>query len=152
MRRPTCLIRWVSNFPEYGKVFLSFDQGERYLERLLDDMRFQPAGPTVSYAAVAHLIPAAARITEGTDLLDPAVAAAEPVLASPSTTPNLLRLVRTGMALVAVVRGDIPAARESYTALMGKPYSAYYRPGMTFSLPSKKPIPMDQSAKRNRTP
>ena len=46
---------------------------------------------------------AAARMMGVTDRLDLAVAAAEPVLASPSATPNLLRPARTGIALVAVV-------------------------------------------------
>jgi tetratricopeptide (TPR) repeat protein len=58
-----------------------------------------------------------ARITGEFERLDIAQAAAETVLAVPSAIPFLSRNARTSLALLAVLRGDVAVAQESYTAL-----------------------------------
>ncbi|MFQ6028622.1 MAG: hypothetical protein ACE5Q6_14140 [Dehalococcoidia bacterium] len=51
------------------------------------------------------------------DRLDFAEAVAESILATPSATPMISDRARAGLALVAVLRGDIAAAEAQYTAL-----------------------------------
>ena len=95
------------------------DQGESYLERLLELMRLAPSRSrtTAVSAYVAILIPLVARIIGVMDRLDVAETAAEAVLSSPYTTPVISFYARTGLGLIAVQRGDAAAAGKQYAAL-----------------------------------
>ena len=94
-----------------------FDQGEVYMERLLEVMRLGTPGPTLEYIYPALVIPQVARITGITDRFEFAEAAAETVLSSPSVAPLMIVAGRYGLALMAVKRRDVAAATEQYTAL-----------------------------------
>jgi len=59
----------------------------------------------------------AARITGMTRQFDIAEAAADTALSSPSNVSFYAQLARTGLALMAVERGDVPLAEEQYDAL-----------------------------------
>ncbi len=63
------------------------------------------------------MIPAVARITGVASRFDAAEAAAETILSSVSITPLITSLARTGLALMAVQRGEVLEAQEQYTAL-----------------------------------
>ncbi len=91
---------------------------EAHLELLLETWRLSGT-QTFSYAATfpAVVIPVVARITGVANRLDTAQEAAEAVLSSPAMVPLQALTVRTGLALMAVQRGDIVAAEEQYAAL-----------------------------------
>ena len=93
-----------------------FRQGEAYLERLLEVLRLTEPGPTLEHGLVAAVIPVIARITGVADRSDVAEAAAETVLSAPSVTPLVAALARFGLALLAVQRGDIGAAKKQYAS------------------------------------
>ena len=95
----------------------AFDQGQAYLERLLEAMRLTAPGPTFEYAFPAFLIPVVAYTTDVEDRFEVAEAAAEAVLSSPSAVPLLTMYARAGLALIAVRRGDIESAGKQYAAL-----------------------------------
>ncbi len=94
-----------------------FHQGEVFLERLLDIMRSTPAGPTLEQAVAALAISNAGRISGATDRFDIAEQSAAGTLSSPFLTPLIEYVANVGLALMAVERGDVSAAREPYTAL-----------------------------------
>ncbi len=89
-------------------------QGEVFLERLLEVMR--RAGPDQFFASgmTSTAIPAIARITGVPDRLEIAEAAAEAVLSAQSVTPFFAMYAKTGLALLAVQKGDQSAAAEHY--------------------------------------
>ena len=92
-------------------------QGEAYMERLREAIRLTPPGPTLEITFSALLIPAIARTTGVADLLDIADGCAQTVLSSPSVTHGLGLLARAVLALTAVQREDIAAAKEQYATL-----------------------------------
>ena len=94
-----------------------FGQGDAYLERLVETMRLSPPGRTLDYSIVPLAIGVAARITGIARQFDIAEAAADTALSSPSTLSFFAQLASTGLALMAVDRGDVVAAREQYDAL-----------------------------------
>ncbi len=65
-----------------------FNQGEAYLERLLEAMRLTEPGPALVYGHAAIVIPLVARITGARNRFDVAHDAAVTVLSSPSGTPG----------------------------------------------------------------
>jgi len=93
------------------------EQGEMYLERLLDVMRLTAPGPTVPHTTIAFVVPIVARIAGTTDRFDLAQAAAETVLSSGNATPRYTSMARAGLALMAVQRADATAAAEQFAAL-----------------------------------
>jgi ATP/maltotriose-dependent transcriptional regulator MalT len=97
-----------------------FSQGAVYLHRLLEVIR-QYSGPTLAAVSVAQIIPLVVRITGSLDRLDIAQTVAEMVLSSPFAAPFLSLEAKTGLAMAAVVRNDVLAARQGYLAL--EPYS-----------------------------
>ncbi|MCZ6535037.1 MAG: LuxR C-terminal-related transcriptional regulator [Chloroflexi bacterium] len=99
---------------EMGEIALC----EAHLELLLETWRLSWT-QTFSYAATfpAVVIPVVARITGVANRLDTAQEAAEAVLSSPAMVPLQALTVRTGLALMAVQRGDIVAAEKQYAAL-----------------------------------
>ncbi len=104
----------------------AFDQGDAYLDRLVDVMRLTPPGPVTVYSVVPLAIGMAARIVGNANRLDTAVLAAQPVLSSPAVTPQYATNARIGLALLAVERCDVAAAEEQYAAL--KPWSSTMGP------------------------
>jgi tetratricopeptide (TPR) repeat protein len=94
-----------------------FPQGEVYMERLLGTLRLTPTSPGIESASVAMLIPWTARITGVMSRFHEAQAAADTVLSSPTASPMFVHSAWVGLALLAVVRGDVRAAQEQYSAL-----------------------------------
>ena len=88
-------------------------EGQVYLERLLEAMR--RAGPNQLQASsrASIGITAVARITGVPDRLEIAEAAAE------SVTPQIAMYAKAGLALLAVQKGDQPAAEEQYAYFLG---------------------------------
>jgi DNA-binding CsgD family transcriptional regulator len=95
----------------------NFDQGEDYLERLLKVVRLTDHAITAEYASPPMLIPLVTRITGVPARLDLARDMAREILASPAVTPLVAHVARVGLALLAVLEGDAPEAREQYAAL-----------------------------------
>lgn len=94
-----------------------FGQGEAYLERLLEAVRRTPAGPSNENASLAMVIPLVVRITGMDERLNVAESAAQAILSAKSTTLRFAMWARAGLALLAVQRGNVAAAREQYLAL-----------------------------------
>ena len=92
-------------------------QGHGYLERLVEALRLVQPGPKYDYASVALLISAVARIAHGGDQLHIAESSAATVLSADSATPLISRFARIGLSFVAVLRGDVEAAKEQYASL-----------------------------------
>ena len=95
----------------------NFEQGEAYLEQLLEAMRRAAPGPTTAYALPAMVIPMVARISGGGGHFDAADIAAETILSSDLATPLAIIWARSGLAMLAVERNDVTAAEEHYAAL-----------------------------------
>ena len=96
------------------------DQGETYLERLIEAMRLSPPGPALEYALVPISIASISRIKGPVDRYDVAESAAETVLSSPSINQHYAIVAKAGLALFAVEIGDMVTAAEQYAAL--QPY------------------------------
>ena len=94
-----------------------FEQGSVHLERLLEVMRLTSPSPNVTNMITSRVIPLIARITGLADRLEVAEAAAQTVLSSPSVMPAIAQAVVSGLALLAVVRGDAAAAQQQYDRL-----------------------------------
>jgi len=94
----------------------NFDDGEAYLHRLLQVMRLTAPGPAYEYAFPAMSIAMAARISGNLGWLDEAEKAANHVFSSPPVTPMVAAMTNTGLALIAVLRGDVAAAMQLYSA------------------------------------
>ena len=94
-----------------------FDQGEAFLERLLDIMRSGPLGPTLERASVAFAFSIIGRISGVTDRFDIAEESAAEVLSSPFLTPLVEYLASVALAMIAVERGDAPGARDPNAVL-----------------------------------
>ena len=94
----------------------NFDDGEAYLDRLLEVMRLTEPGPAYEYAFPAMAIPMAARISGDLRWLDEAEKAANHVFSSSSVTPMVAAMTNTGLALAALQRGDVAAAKQLYFA------------------------------------
>ena len=92
-------------------------QGQEYLDRLLEALRLVPPGPKYDYASVALNISVVARITHGGDQLHIVESSAATVLSAESATPLVSRFARIGLSFVAVLRGDVEAAKEQYSSL-----------------------------------
>jgi DNA-binding CsgD family transcriptional regulator len=98
-----------------------FQQGEVYLKRMQDIMRRTPPGPGPDYGDTSLVSHFASRIMCSTDYLEIAERAAQVVLSSPLAHPFWIEIVRTGLALRAVLTGDSALAQEQYLALAGLP-------------------------------
>ena len=94
-----------------------FDQGEVFIERLLDIARSTPPGPTLEQASAAFAISVTGRISGETDRFDIAAESAAEVLSSPLLTPLVEYFDNVALALIAVEREDAPAARDPYAVL-----------------------------------
>ncbi len=98
----------------------NFDQGEVYIERLLEVMRLSRPGPNVEYSFPAAILPMIARISGRASWFDTAVPIAETVLSLSTVVAVRIILARVGLALIAEHHKDIAAAQQQYVAL--EPY------------------------------
>ena len=96
----------------------NFQEGELYLERLLEVMRPVAPKPVLEYALPALVIPIVARIAGKAERLGVAAEAAETVCAHPSSTPAMAISARIGLALIAVEQRDAVGASEQYNWLV----------------------------------
>ena len=80
-------------------------------------MRSTPPGPTVEQGVPANAIPIAGRISGVTDRFDIAEESAAEILSSPFLTPLIEYVANVTLALIAVERRDVPAARDPYVVL-----------------------------------
>ena len=97
-----------------------FNQAKEYLEKLLSAMRqTSPGGGNPEYSFASCLIPMAAYITGKSERLEVAEEAARAVLSSNELDGigELVQFAKTGLALMAVLKGDAEAAREHYASL-----------------------------------
>jgi DNA-binding CsgD family transcriptional regulator len=95
-----------------------FDEGARFLERLLASANTAPNWPIFDHAAVAVTIPAIARITGVPDRFDLAKKSAQSYLSSPMALPRHSMTAQTGLALMAVALGDRTACEKSYAEVL----------------------------------
>ena len=93
------------------------DEGNEYMEGLVETLRLVTPGPRYDHAPAVLKIPVVARITGEVDRLHIAEDAAATVLSAESATPFIIRYARWGLALIAVIRGDADVASEHYPAL-----------------------------------
>ena len=91
--------------------------GSSYLDQLIEFMHRANPGPTQPFAITAMVIAEISRITGSTERFKDVERAAEVVLSSPRAIPRFAFCARTGLAMMAVQRGDAPAAAEQYAAL-----------------------------------
>jgi len=106
----------------YTRVVLEFDsgnsdQGATFLSRLLEVADLTAPGPGFEHAFPSLVIPLLARYAGISDQLPIGENASKVVLSSPSSTPWITRLARTGLGLSAVVRQDAEEAAKAYEAL-----------------------------------
>lgn len=104
----------------------NIEQGEAYLERLLQTMSMAPPLQAFHFSGPAIVIPIVARITGSVDRFDAAFAAAETILGNFSAV-NIIRdgaagiysrvAATAGLALMAVQLGDTKAAVAQYDVL-----------------------------------
>jgi len=96
-------------------------QGQVYLKRLLEVVQLAPPGATSEYSGVAFVIPMIARITGVSERFEIAEKAGHTLLSAPVLIPVFEFNTRTGLALLAVIRGDCAAAEEQYAVLGSMP-------------------------------
>ena len=98
----------------------NFSQGHQYLERALEAMDLIPPGPRAVFCFASNLIPRVARLTGDVQHFDVAAGAAQVVLSLPSAPPFYRLSARCGLALQAVVSGDVGSAREQYSEIVSE--------------------------------
>ena len=101
----------------FGRAILEyevgdFNQGEAYLERLLEVAGTSASGLTLENCFVAFLIPRVARITGATSRFDIAETFAEAALSSLKAFVPLAAIARAGLGMIAVQREDVLAAER----------------------------------------
>ena len=95
-------------------------QGEVYLERLLQMMRQSGPHQMLASAGASVAIATSTRITGVPDRWEIAEAAAEAALSERSFVPLYVLYARSGLALLAVQKGDKSAAEEHHAYLLGQ--------------------------------
>jgi tetratricopeptide (TPR) repeat protein len=93
-----------------------FEQGEVYLDRLMEVVRDADSG-SVAPRIMAMVIPLVGRISGTSDRFDIVEATADALLSSASVTPSVASMARIGLALIAIQRADAAAASEQYAWL-----------------------------------
>lgn len=111
-------VRLVANRTKLENEQGNFVEGNVYLDRLIETMQISPSGSTLENSITPLVIGLAARITGGIRHLEIAEVAANKALSVASPIIFFSQLVRMGLALIAVGRGDVKAAKEQYEALM----------------------------------
>lgn len=111
-------VRLVSNRAMLEYEVGNFDQGSFYLEQLVETMNLAPPSPSLEYSIVIAAIGISTRISRDTSQVTLVEPAANIILSStPPPSEVLIRLARYGLAMIAVVRGDVEMAREQYDVL-----------------------------------
>ena len=93
-----------------------FDQGDDYLDRLLDAQRLTSTNHFTT-GRTSMAIAAVARITGHSRHIEVAESTAESILLAPYVTPTLTMYARVALAMLAVQRGDATAAEKYYFLL-----------------------------------
>ncbi|PKB64707.1 MAG: hypothetical protein BZY80_02015 [SAR202 cluster bacterium Io17-Chloro-G2] len=93
------------------------DQGEIYLERLLEVMHVTTPGPNLDTVYSALALSVIAWTTGTNERLDVAKIAAEAVLSTSTATRESALIARTALAINSVLECDAVAAAANYTAL-----------------------------------
>jgi len=106
----------------YNQVMLEyqvgdFDQGEVYIERLLEVMQITTPGPNLDTVYFALAVSQAAQITGTSKRIDTANMAAEAALSSTSAPFVATLVATTAQAILSIKQGDAAAAAELYTVL-----------------------------------
>ena len=96
-----------------------FDQGEIYLERLLEAMRLAP-GQSFTAGRTSMVISTAARITGVPKHLDVAESIAKSTLLTKSVPPLLAMYANAALAMLAVHTGDQSAVAEHSSSLLSQ--------------------------------
>jgi DNA-binding CsgD family transcriptional regulator/tetratricopeptide (TPR) repeat protein len=94
-----------------------FEQGEVYLERLLELMRKTPPGPVGEYAIIPSTIAYAAYVSGDFSRFNIAREAAEIVLSSPGVTLTVASNAYIGLAFMAILENDDESTRKQYDNL-----------------------------------
>ncbi|MFQ6026079.1 MAG: LuxR C-terminal-related transcriptional regulator, partial [Dehalococcoidia bacterium] len=94
----------------------NLEEGEVYLEQLVEATQPTRYGPNQEANRVAHAIIWVARITGFADRLDLAQVAAESILSSPATLQRAMG-ARTTLAMLVALQGDQEAAVDHYSTL-----------------------------------
>jgi len=107
----------------FSRVLLEYEtgetsQGEVYFESLADVMRRPGPGRSIAAVRVAMAIPAIAWITGVPGNWEMAEAAAESVLSERNVIPFNALYAKTGLALLAIQKGNQSAAAEQYAYLL----------------------------------
>ena len=91
--------------------------GAEYLARLLEVMGSRAGEPSFEPAFPALTFPLVARYTGKTQRLKISEQLGRSIPATPTVTPWIARLSRIGLALPAVLRGEVDLAQEQYPIL-----------------------------------
>ena len=107
----------------YTRVLMEYqvgeiDQGDVYLQRLIDRLPLKPPGPILAWSWLSATIAVAAYMNGYNEHLDVSAAAAEAVISSPFVSPMPIQCARVGLALIAVVQKDEDLARQQYSPLL----------------------------------
>jgi len=106
----------------FNRVLVEFetgdsDQGETYLQKLMEDASHQPLEPTLTRALIALGIPMVAYITGTVRQLEVAESIAEDLVSSPTVGRRVATIARAALGFLAVLEGNVNRAREQYAAL-----------------------------------
>ena len=112
-----------------------YDQGEAYLERLLNAWGLTMPGPTVDYIGPAMVIPMISRITGLVERLDIAETTAQAIISSSPASSIIAMSARASLALLAVIRADVAVAEEQYVALESQRGTMFGAPAMFSAAP-----------------
>ena len=109
----------------FPRVLLEYEtgeyaQGEVYLQRLMEAMRRSTQVQIRASGRVSLAITTTARITGVDDNLDIAEAAADVILSNQYVAPGDAMYAKTGLALLAVLKGNQSAATDHYAYLLEK--------------------------------
>ena len=98
------------------------DEGERYLSRYIDGLKNDAVRPwgarDLQHASVALVVPLISRITDDIEALNLAESCAKMILAYPRYSPEWRYRAAACLGLIAVARGESPAAEEHYRKLI----------------------------------
>ena len=94
-----------------------FSQGEVFLQRLLEVVRILPPAATTAFGLTSLVIPLVNRATGADVSLEVAEEAAQTILSLATATPLVATQARSGLALLALSKGDLAQATELYNVL-----------------------------------
>ena len=95
----------------------NFDEGEPFIDRLVDLLRTTTPGPSIERAWPVAVCALIARITGDIEIFDPVSSTADIVINSRSVTPFAEAAARIGKGIFAVMANDARVAGEQYNSL-----------------------------------